>query len=75
MGTAQDGSTLEIVGMINKISLSLLDGYGRTSHFTPYLVIVKRLFCGLYISLPFLVENGLDRGCPKFLPGGPHVGR
>ena len=60
VGTALVGSTLDIVGVINKIGFGLTDEFGRHV-INGRLVIVRQLSCGLNISLPFLVENGLDQ--------------
>ena len=61
VGTALVGSTLDIVGVINKIGFGITDEFGRRHVINGRLVIVRQLSCGLNISLPFLVENGLDQ--------------
>ena len=61
VGTALVGSTLDIVGIINKIGFGLTDESGQRHVINARLVIVRHLSCGLNISLPFLVENGLDQ--------------
>ena len=53
------GSTLDIVGIVNKASFGLADESGQRHVITSRLVIVRHLSCGLNISLPFLVENRL----------------
>ena len=59
--TASVGSSLDIVGLIHSITFSLTDESGKEYKLTSRLVIVKHLSCGLNISLPFLVEHGLDQ--------------
>ena len=61
VGTALVGSTLDIVGIANKVRFGLTDESGRRHVIHSRLVIVRHLSCGLNISLPFLVENGLDQ--------------
>ena len=61
VGTALVGSTLDIVSIINKIGFGLTDESGQCHVINARLVIVRHLSCGLNISLPFLVENGLDQ--------------
>ena len=61
VGTAQTGSHLTVVGIINSVTLRLTDETGKIHKFASSLVIVKHLSCGLNISLPFLVDNGLDQ--------------
>ena len=60
-GTALVGSTLDIVGIVNKIGFGLTDESGQWHVINARLVIVRHLSCGLNISLPFLVKNGLDQ--------------
>ena len=38
-----------------------MDEMGKIHKLASHLVIVKHLSCGLNISLPFLVVNGLDQ--------------
>ena len=57
VGTASVGSSLDIV----RLTFSLTDESGSEHKLTLRLVIVKHLSCGLNISLPFLVEHGLDQ--------------
>ena len=59
--TAALGSTLDIVGIIKNTTFTLIDESGKRHPFSSRLVIVKHLSCRLNISLPFLVENGLDQ--------------
>ena len=61
VGTALVGSSLNIVGLIKSITLSLTDDTGKEHKLTSWLVIVKHLSCGLNLSLPFMVEHGLDQ--------------
>ena len=61
VGTALVGSSLDIVGLIHSTTFSLTDESGKEHKLTSRLVIVKHLSCGLNISLPFLVEHGLDQ--------------
>ena len=61
VGTAAIGSNLDIVGIIKNTTLSFTDKSGKSHSFPSRLVIVKHLSCGLNLSLPFLVENGLDQ--------------
>ena len=61
VGTALAGSTLDIVGVIRHVSFSLTYESGKRHLLSSRLVIVPCLSCGLNISLPFLVENGLDQ--------------
>ena len=60
VGTASVGSSINIVGVIPSCDLHVHDDT-RKEHVMPSrLVLVKHLSCGLNISLPFLVEQGLD---------------
>ena len=52
VGTALVGSTLDIVGIINKIGFGLTDESGQRHVINARLVIVRHLSCGLNISLP-----------------------
>ena len=61
VGTAQTGSHLTVVGIIKSTTLRLTDETGKIHKFASRLVVVKHLSCGLNISLPFLVDNGLDQ--------------
>ena len=61
VGTALIGSTLDIVGIVDNITLGLTDESGRQHSISSRLVIVKQLSCGLNISLPFMVENGISQ--------------
>ena len=61
VGTVSIGSSIDIVGVVPSISLQLQDDSGKEHAMTSRLVIVKHLSCGLNISLPFLVEHGLDQ--------------
>ena len=61
VGTALAGSTLDIVGVIKNTTFTLTDESGKRHLFSSRFVIVRDLLCGLNISLPFLVENGLDQ--------------
>ena len=61
VGTAAVGSTLDVVGVIKSTTFTLTDESGKRHSFSSRLVIVKHLSCGFNISLPFLVENGLDQ--------------
>ena len=61
VGTALVGSTLDIVGIINNITLGLIDESGRQHSISSRLIIVRHLSCGLNISLPFMVENGISQ--------------
>ena len=61
VGTASVGSSINIVGIIPSINLHLQDDTGKEYSFASRLVIVKHLSCGLNISLPFMVEHGLDQ--------------
>ena len=53
VGTALVGSTLDIVGVVNKIGFGLTDESGQRHVINARLVIVRHLSCGLNISLPF----------------------
>ena len=61
VGTALIGSTLDIVSIVDNITLGLTDESGRQHSISSRLVIVKQLSCGLNISLPFMVENGISQ--------------
>ena len=61
VGTAQTGSALNVVGLIKSITFGLMDETGKIHKLALRLVIVEHLSCGLNISLPFLVDNGLDQ--------------
>ena len=61
VGTAQTGSNLNVVGIIKSANFHLTDEAGKIHKLASRLVVVKRLSCGLNISLPFLVDNGLDQ--------------
>ena len=61
VGTAMDGSTLDIVEVIKSTSFTLTDESGKRHVFPSRLAIVRHLSCGLNLSLPILVENGLDQ--------------
>ena len=61
VGTASVGSNLDIVGLIHSTTFSLIDESEEEYKLTSRLVIIKHLSCGLNLSLPFLVENGLDQ--------------
>ena len=61
VGTALAGSNLDVVGLIKSTTFSLIDESGKEHRLSSPLVIVRHLSCGLNISLPFLVENGLDQ--------------
>ena len=61
VGTASVGSNLHIVGLIHCTTFSLIDESEKEHKLISRLVIVKHLSCGLNISLPFLVEHGLDQ--------------
>ena len=53
VGTALVGSTLDIVGIANKVRFGLTDESGQRHVINSRLVIVRHLSCGLNISLPF----------------------
>ena len=59
--TAMAGSTMDIVRVIKSASFTLTDESSKRHVFFSRLVIVRHLSCGLKVSLPFLVENGLDQ--------------
>ena len=61
VGTASIGSSINIVGVVPSIVFSLQDDSGKEHAMSSRLVIVKHLSCGLNISLPFMVEHGLDQ--------------
>ena len=61
VGTASVGSSINIVGIIPSITFHLQDDTGKEHSLASRLVIVKHLSCGLNISLPFMVEHGLDQ--------------
>ena len=61
VGTASLGSSIDIVGIVPSIEFRLKDQDGKEHPMKSRLVIVKHLSCGLNISLPFLVEHGLDQ--------------
>ena len=61
VGTALVGSTLDIVGIVNNITFGLIDESGQQHSISSRLVIVRHLSCGLNISLPFMVENGISQ--------------
>ena len=61
VGTASVGSSLNIAGLIQSIIFSLIDDNGKEHKLTSRLVIVKHLSCGLNLSLPFMIEHGLDQ--------------
>ena len=61
VGTASIGSSIQIVGIIPSIDFRLQDDHGKEHSLPSQLVIVKHLSCGLNISLPFMVEHGLDQ--------------
>ena len=61
VGTASVGSSLDIVRLIHSTTFSLTNESGKEHKLTSWLVIVKHLYCRLNISLPFLVELGLDQ--------------
>ena len=61
VGTASIGSSINIVGVVPSIVFHLQDDSGKEHAMTSRLVIVKHLSCGLNISLPFMVEHGLDQ--------------
>ena len=60
VGTASVGSSINIVGTFPSINFHILDETGKEHVMPSRLVIVKHLSCGLNVSLPFLVEHGLD---------------
>ena len=60
VGTASVGSSLNIVGVVPSIQLTLTDDTGKEHQLTSRLVVVRHLSCGLNLSLPFMVEHGLD---------------
>ena len=61
VGTALAGSTLDIVGVIKNFTFALTDESRKCHLPSSRLVIVRHLSCVLNISLPFLVENGLNQ--------------
>ena len=61
VGTASVGYNLDIVWLIHSTTFSLTEESGKEHKLTSRLVIVKHLSCRLNISLPFLVEHGLDQ--------------
>ena len=61
VGTASIGSSINIVGAVPSILFYLQDDSGKEHAMSSRLVIVKHLSCGLNISLPFLVEHGIDQ--------------
>ena len=67
VGTAKKGQTLQILGIIPKVELRLLDSFGTEHRIYSKLTIVDKLSSGLNISGPFLHENAIDqrhsRGC------------
>ena len=60
VGTASVGSSINIVGIVPSFDLHVPDDTGKEHVMPSRLVIVKHLSCGLNISLPFMVEHGLD---------------
>ena len=60
VGTASVGSSIKIVGIVPSFNFRIQDDTGKEHVLPSRLVIVKHLSCGLNISLPFLVEHGLD---------------
>ena len=60
VGTASVGSSINIVGIVPSINFYIPDDTGKEHVLPSRLVLVKHLSCGLNISLPFLVEHGLD---------------
>ena len=61
VGTASVGSSLNIVEVIPSIHFILTDDTGKEHQLTSRQVVAKDLWCGLNISLPFMVEHGLDQ--------------
>ena len=61
VGTAFVGSSLNIVGIIPSIAFNITGDTGKEHSLTSRLVIVKHLSCGLNLSLPFMVQHGLDQ--------------
>ena len=61
IGTTLVGSTPDIVCIVNNINFGYIDESGRRLSISSRLVIVRHLSCGLNISLPFLVKNGLNQ--------------
>ena len=61
VGTASIGSSINVVGIVPTINFRLTDETGKEHSLPSRLMIVKHLSCGLNISLPFLVEHGLDQ--------------
>ena len=61
VGTAQTGSHLDIVGIANRTPLSFQAEEGNEVKFMTKFIIVQHLSCGINLSLPFLVDNGLDQ--------------
>ena len=60
VGTASVGSSINIVGIVPSFNFHIQDDTGKEHVLPSRLVIIKHLSCGLNISLPFLVEHGLD---------------
>ena len=60
VGTASVGSSINIVGIVPSFNFHIQDDTGKEHVLASRLVIVKHLSCGLNISLPFMVEHGLD---------------
>ena len=60
VGTASVGSSINIVGIFPSVNFHIQDDTGKEHVMPSRLVIVKHLSCGLNVSLPFLVEHGLD---------------
>ena len=60
VGTASVGSSINIVGIVPSFNFHVQDDTGKEHVMPSRLVIVKHLSCGLNISLPFMVEHGLD---------------
>ena len=60
VGTASVGSSINIVGIVPSLNFYIQDDTGKEHVLPSRFVIVKHLSCGLNISLPFLVEHGLD---------------
>ena len=61
VGTASVGSSINIVVIIPSINFHIQDDTGKEHSLASRLVIVKHLSCRLNISLPFMVEHGLDQ--------------
>ena len=60
VGTASVVSSINIVGIVPSFNFHIQEDTGKEHVMPSRLVIVKHLSCGLNISLPFLVEHGLD---------------